>query len=125
MEEIFYTKEHFWVSVEGDIATVGLTDYVLCNFNIVTLVNLPQTSSICEKTGLVGSVIYNEDNIFEIFSPFSGEIVEINDLLVDNPEQLSSSVRENNWLYRIFISNQEELGDLMSEEEYSEYIDEI
>jgi glycine cleavage system H protein len=125
MEETFYTKEHFWVCVEGDIVTVGLTDYILRNFNIVSAVNLSQASTVCEKTGLVGSIIYDEDSIFEIFSPFSGEIVEINDLLIDNPEQLSSSVKENNWLLRIFINNREELEDLISEEEYNEYIDEI
>jgi glycine cleavage system H protein len=124
MEEIFYTRDHFWISIEGDIATVGLTGYILDNFSMVSFVNLPQVSNVCNKTELVGNVIYNEDDIFEIFSPFSGEILEINELLLDSPEQLFSNIRENSWLFEIFINNQEEFEDLISEEEYIEYVDE-
>jgi glycine cleavage system H protein len=124
MEEIFYTRDHFRISVEGDIATVGLTGYILDNFSMVSFVNLPQVSNVCNKTELVGNVIYNEDDIFEIFSPFSGEIVEINELLLDSPEQLLSNIRESSWLFKIFINNQEEFEDLISEEEYNEYVDE-
>jgi glycine cleavage system H protein len=125
MEQIFYSREHFWVSIEGDIATVGLTEFILGGFSMIAEVNLPQISIVCNSTELVGNVIYDEDKIFEIFSPFSGEIVEINELLLDSPEQLMSSLKENNWLFKIFVNNADEFEELISEEEYNEYIDEI
>ncbi|MDR2760843.1 MAG: hypothetical protein LBB09_03280 [Rickettsiales bacterium] len=125
MEEIFYTREHFWVYVEGDIATIGLTDYVLDNFSMISFVNLPQISSVCDKTELIGNIVYNEDEVFEIFSPFSGEIVEVNDLVLDNPEQLFNNVKGNNWLLRIFMSDHGEIKDLISKEEYEEYAEEL
>jgi glycine cleavage system H protein len=125
MEEVFYTRDHFWVSIEGDLATVGLTDYILNGLKMVTLINLPQISDICNKTELVGGITYNESDVFEIFSPFSGDILDVNDLLIDSPEQLFSNIRENSWLFRIFINSPDELEDLISEEEYAEYIEEI
>lgn len=126
MEEVFYTEDHYWVSIENDIATVGLTNFVLDNFNIISFVDLPQVSTVCSKTELIGDIVYNEDEHFELYSPFSGEIVEVNDLLNDSPEQLFNYEKDNNWLFRIYINSPEELEDgLMSEEEYQDFVENI
>lgn len=125
MEKAFYTKEHFWASIENDIITIGLTDYLLDNFDIINFIDLPQIGTIFAKTELLGSITYDEDRNFEILAPFSGEIIEVNNLLIDNPDQLLNNDKDINWLFRIYNDSQEDLEILMSEEEYKEFIDEL
>lgn len=123
MEGLYYTKENYWIMMEGDIATVGLTNFILDNVDMINYVELPSIGTICNKTDLLGNINYNEDEDFELYSQFSGEIVDINDSLVDDGEQLLSNNKNDNWLYRIAINSHNiQDDDLMDEEEYGEYI---
>jgi glycine cleavage system H protein len=126
MEELFYTKENYWVVVENDIATIGVADFVINNMNIVNYVELPAIGTVCSKTDLLGVINYNDDENFELYSQLSGEIVDVNDSLIDNCEQILGNDINNNWLYRISIESREELEEeLMSQEEYEEYVENL
>ncbi len=125
MEELFYTKDNYWVIVENDIATIGITDYLLDEMDMVNYVELPSIGTICNKTDILGLVNYNEDENIDIYAPFTGEIVDVNDSISDNCEQLFSKDIDNTWLFRVFVSNKEEFEEeLMSEEEYKDFIEE-
>ena len=99
MEELFYTKENYWVVIENDIATIGVTDFVINNMNIVNYVELPTIGNVCSKTDLLGVINYNDDENFELYSQLSGEIIDVNDSLIDNCEQILGNDIDNNWLY--------------------------
>ncbi|MBR2140864.1 MAG: hypothetical protein IJ853_00720 [Rickettsiales bacterium] len=126
MEELFYTKDNYWVVVENDIATVGISNFISNDINIVNYIELPSIGTICSKTDLLGVINYNDDENFELYSSFSGEIVDVNDSMVDNCEQLLSNDINNNWLYRIYIDSKDELDEeLMTEDEYRDYLENI
>ncbi|GHU27968.1 glycine cleavage system H protein [Bacilli bacterium] len=126
MEELFYTRDNYCISIDNDIATVGLTSFILDDINIVNFIELPAIGSICSKTELIGQINYNDDENLDLYSVFSGRIVDVNDSLVDNTEQLFSNDMENSWIYRICLNTKAELeNELMSEEEYEEYLEEI
>ena len=88
MEEIFYTKDNYWFSIENDVATVGITNFILDEIDIINFIELPTIGSVCNKTELVGQINYNDDENIDIYSIFSGKIVDVNDSLIDNSEQL-------------------------------------
>lgn len=124
MEELFYTKENYWVVIENDIATIGVSDFITDDINMINYVELPSIGTICSKTDLLGVINYNDDESFDLYSQFSGEIVDVNDSLFDNCDQILSNDTNNNWLYRISLESKEELEEeLMSEEEYREYLE--
>lgn len=126
MENIFFTKEHYWLSIDNDIVTIGLTNFILDNMNIVNFIELPTIGSTYNKTELIGEINYDDGENFELYSIFSGEILDTNDSLIDNYEQLFSNDKSNNWLYRMYLNSKDELEDeLISEDEYEEYIGEI
>ena len=125
MEELFYTKDNYWVIVENDIATVGISNYLLDEMDMINYIELPSIGTICSRTDILGLINYNEDENFSLYAPFTGEIADVNESLVDNCEQLFSKDIDNTWLYRVYISSREEFEDeLMSEEEYREFLEE-
>lgn len=125
MEEIFYTKDNYWFYIENDIATIGLTSFILDSVNIVNFIELPTIGNICSNTELIGQINFNDDENLNIYSIFNGKIVDINDSLIDNCEQLFSNDKENSWLYRVSINSKYEIDeeDSMTKEEYEEYIE--
>jgi glycine cleavage system H protein len=126
MEEIFYTRDNYCISIDNDVVTVGLTSFVLDDINIVNFIELPTIGCICSKTELIGQINYNDDENLNIYSAFGGKIVDVNDSLIDNYEQLFSNDMENSWIYRIYVASRSELdGELMTEREYEEYLEEI
>ncbi|MDR1494815.1 MAG: hypothetical protein LBI29_02125 [Rickettsiales bacterium] len=126
MEEIFYTRDNYCISIDNDIVTVGLTSFILNEMDIINFIELPTIGGICSKTEIIGQINYNGGENFNICSVFSGKIVDANDSLIDNYEQLFSNDMENSWLYRIYLSSKPELDDeLMSEGEYEDYLEEV
>ena len=126
MEEIFYTKDNYWFLIENDVATVGITNFILDEIDIINFIELPTIGSVCNKTELVGQINYNDDENIDIYSIFSGKIVDVNDSLIDNSEQLFSNDMENSWLYRIYVNTRSEIDEeTMTKEEYEEYLDEL
>lgn len=123
-EEVLYTKEHYWVVINNGIATIGLSEYVADKLDEVSYIEIQNVGSVCNKTDIIGAISF-DGNEFEICSVFTGEIMEINDILIDEPQSIKDSLSDNSWIYKISITNKEELNDLISQEEYYSFIEEL
>jgi glycine cleavage system H protein len=112
------------VKVDGDAATVGITDYAQHELGDVVYVDLPETGDTFEATEPFGSV-ESVKAVSEIFSPVSGEVMEVNKQLEDTPELVNQSPHQKAWMIKIRISNADELKEMLSAEEYEEYLQEL
>jgi len=113
-----YTDEHEWVRLEGEVATVGITDYAAHELGDVVFVELPEVGSeynLGDNAGTIESV----KAVGDLYQPVSGEIVAINEAVVANPELVNSSPMEDGWLLQVKLSDPEEMADLMDAQAYS------
>ena len=123
MEEIKFTKDHYYVIMENDLATVGLRDFTLNRIQTdINVIELPEINSLYNKSDQVGSIVYGDDEI-PLYTPFTGEMTEVNENLINEPDSIKDSNYENNWLFRIYVNDLNELNDLMTESEYEEYLE--
>lgn len=123
MEEIRFTRDHYYIIMENDLATVGLTDFILDKItDEITSMELPEINSLYNKSDQVGSMFFGDDEI-EIFTPLTGEMAEINENLISDPDTIKNSTYDDNWLFRIYSTDLSELEETMSEEEYKEYLE--
>lgn len=123
MEDIKFTKDHYYIIIENDLATVGLTDFVLDKIHEdVSLIELPEVNSLYNKSDQIGSLFFGDDEI-ELYTPLSGEMAEVNENLISEPDTIKNSTYENNWLFRIYTTDINELNDTMSKDEYEEYLE--
>lgn len=116
-----YTKEHEWVLVEGDIATIGITDFAqseLGDIVYVEIETLDETLNHEEVFGTVEAV----KTVSDLFMPLSGEIIEFNDALESNPEAVNKDPYGNGWMIKVRMSNASEVDNLLSAEAYSDLI---
>ena len=119
--ELLYSKEHEWVLQEDDIATIGITDHAQAELGDVVFVELPEVGarfSAADPFGTVESV----KAVSEIYMPVSGEIVEINKVLVDSPQQVNDDPYGEGWIIRTRLEDPTELKGLMSSQAYSQYV---
>jgi glycine cleavage system H protein len=116
-----YTKEHEWVSVEGDAGTIGITDHAQEELGDIVFVNLPKVGSKTEKGQSFGSV-ESVKAVSDIYSPVSGEVTAINDLLSTSPEKLNEDPHGAAWLIKLKLSAPAEINGLLSADDYQEYI---
>ena len=116
-----YTKEHEWVSVEGDAGTIGITDHAQHELGDIVFVNLPKVGAQAEKGQSFGSV-ESVKAVSDIYSPVSGQVTAINDLLSTTPEKLNEDPHGAAWLIKVKLSAPEEIKDLLSAEDYQKYI---
>lgn len=115
--ELKYAATHEWVRVEGDVATVGITDHAQEALGDLVYVELPEvgdTVAAADEAGVVESVKAASD----IYAPVSGEIIAVNEALVDSPEIVNSDPYNDGWMYKIRLSDAAELEDLMSAADY-------
>ncbi len=115
-----YTKEHEWVNVEGDTGTVGITDHAQKELGDIVYVDLPKVGSTVEKGKTIGSV-ESVKAVSDIYSPVSGEIVAVNDLLTASPEKLNEDPHGAAWMVKIKLSSPGETAELMSAADYQKY----
>jgi glycine cleavage system H protein len=120
-ENFRYTKEHEWISLDGEIGTVGITDHAQKELGDIVYVDLPKVGSAVEKLKVLGSV-ESVKAVSEIFSPVSGEVVEVNTALAEAPEKLNQDPHGEAWLVKIKVRDPEEIKDLLSAVEYQQYI---
>jgi glycine cleavage system H protein len=119
-ENFRYTKEHEYVNVEGDIGTIGITDHAQKELGDIVYVDLPKVGATAEKGKTIGSV-ESVKAVSDIYSPVSGEVVAVNDLLTTSPEKLNEDPHGIAWLIKIKLSSPDEVKDLMSASEYQTY----
>ena len=120
-ENFRYTKEHEWVSVEGDIGTVGITDHAQEELGDIVYVDLPKPGARIDQGKSLGSV-ESVKAVSDVYSPVSGEVTEINSLLADSPEKLNQDPHGAAWLVKIRLSAPAEVANLMSAADYQSYI---
>ena len=121
-EDNRYAKSHEYVHLEGNVATIGITDYAQKELGDVVFVELPQVGSDLEAADELGS-IESVKAVSELFSPVSGEVVEINEALAENPALVNTDPYGDGWMIRIRVSDPTEIDELMTAEEYDEYIE--
>ena len=120
-ENLRYSKDHEWVSVDGDVATIGITDYAQHSLGDVVYIDMPRVGdkfSTHEAFGSVESV----KAVSEIFTPIAGEIAEVNEGLNDTPEAVNNDPYSAGWMIKIKMDNPNEADKLLSAVEYEEYL---
>ena len=120
-EEFRYTKEHEWVKPEGGVGTIGITDHAQNELGDIVYVDLPKVGTRLEKGKSLGSV-ESVKAVSDIFSPVSGEVTEINDLLTTAPEKLNADPHGAAWLVKVRMSAPDELQQLLTAQDYQTYI---
>ena len=121
-EDNRYAKSHEYVHLEGDIGTIGITEYAQKELGDVVFVELPQVGSELEAGDELGS-IESVKAVSELFSPVSGVVTEVNEALADNPALVNTDPFGDGWMVRIKVSDATEVDDLMSAEEYDEFLE--
>jgi glycine cleavage system H protein len=116
-----YTKEHEWVSLEGDIGTIGITYHAQSELGDIVYVDLPKTGTAATQGKAVGSV-ESVKAVSDIYSPVSGEVIESNPALADAPESLNTDPHGGAWLFKIRLSAPDEIKDLLTAADYQNYI---
>jgi glycine cleavage system H protein len=120
-ENLRYSKDHEWVSVEGDIATIGITDYAQSSLGDVVYVDLPRPGDKFQGHEAFGSV-ESVKAVSEIFTPIAGEVAEANDSLNDTPEVVNSDPYGQGWMIKIKMENPGAADAMLSAAEYEEYL---
>ena len=121
-EELKYTATHEWILLENEVATVGITDYAQHQLGDIVYVEMPEIGMVFERESNAGE-IESVKAVGEIIMPLSGEIIETNSKIIDNPELVNSSPFEEGWIMKIKISHTDEIEDLVSVEEYIKIVE--
>jgi glycine cleavage system H protein len=121
MSDRLYTKDHEWVDVDGDIATVGISEHAQEQLGDVVFVELPEVGrSVAQNED--AAVVESVKAASEVYAPLTGEIVEINETLTEDPAQVNADPYGAGWFMRIRIDDPSELDDLMDEEAYKDFL---
>ena len=117
----YFTKDHEWLAVDGDTATVGITDYAQGQLGDITFVELPAEGATLGQGDSV-SVVDSVKAASDVYSPVSGTVSGVNAALADNPELVNSAAEGDGWLWRMTLTNAAELDALMDEKAYRKYV---
>lgn len=120
-DELSYTDEHEWAAVEGNIATVGISDYAQDAVGDITFVELPAVGADLVK-GNEACAIESAKAAVSIYAPLSGKVTEVNDELADNPGLVNSDPYGKGWIFRIELSDPGQLDSLMNAAQYEEFL---
>lgn len=118
---IYFTKDHEWINVDGDVGTVGITDYAQSQLGDVVYVELPDVGKKVAKSG-EAAVVESVKAASEIYAPVSGEVVEVNSALDGTPAAVNEDAQGRGWFLKLKIENPAELQELMSEDQYKEFL---
>lgn len=120
-EGLKYSKEHEWVLVEGGTATIGITEFAQEELGDIVYVELPEVGEKVVKDDPFGAV-ESVKAVSDVYAPVSGAVLEINDILPDNPETINDDPYGDGWMIRVELSDVDDLKDLMDADEYAEYV---
>ncbi len=123
-EHLLYTKEHEWINIEDDQATIGISEYAQNALGDITYVELPDDGKEVEQFEEFASV-ESVKAATDIFSPMSGRIIEVNSALENKPELINKSCYEKGWIAKIEITDLDERSNLMTAAEYSKFLESV
>jgi glycine cleavage system H protein len=120
-DDLLYSKEHEWVKIEGNIYTMGITDFAQHQLTDIVFVELPEVGREIEKDESF-TTVESVKSVSDIFAPLSGKIVEVNLEVEDAPELINSSPYEDGWICKVELSDKTEIDSLLSLKEYEDFI---
>ena len=121
MSELRFSEDHEWIEFEGDVATVGITDYAQEQLGDIVFVDLPELGAEL-GVGDDAAVVESVKAASEILAPLSGEITEVNEDLESDPPKVNESAESNGWFFKMTIADASELDDLMDRDAYDSYV---
>ena len=123
-EGLFYTNDHEWVKIDGDMATIGITDYAQSSLGDITFIELPDVDSDVQKSSVLATV-ESVKAASDVYAPLTGRIVKVNQAIVDNPELVNQSPYEKAWFAVMQVKNHGEMEKLLSPSDYKEHLDRL
>lgn len=117
----YFTDEHEWIDVDGDVATVGITDYAQSQLGDITFVELPGAGDALKK-GDAPCVVESVKAASDVYAPIGGEVIEANAALDDEPELVNSAPEAGGWLFKLKLSDNSELDGMMDEAKYKDFV---
>jgi glycine cleavage system H protein len=120
-DDLLYNREHAWVRVEGELATIGITDYAQEKLGEILAIELPEVDSYVERDEPFGT-IESAKGVFELISPVSGEILSVNEDILDDIGIINSDPHDTGWMITLEMSDSEELDDLLDSREYHDFV---
>ena len=120
MSEVKFSKEHEWITVEGDVATIGITKHATEMLGDIVFAELPEKGSSVEKDGTAG-VVESTKAASDVYTPVSGEIVETNQTIVDDPAKINEDPENTAWFFKLKMKDVSEMDSLMNKDEYDKF----
>ena len=120
MSEVKFSKEHEWIKLEGDTATIGITKHATEMLGDIVFVELPKNGSSVEKNGNAGG-IESTKAASDVYTPVSGQIIECNQSIVDDPSKINLDPENQAWFFKLKIKDKSEMNSLMNKEEYNKF----
>ena len=120
MSEVKYSKEHEWITLEGDVATIGITKHATEMLGDIVFAELPEKGSNVEKDGSAG-VVESTKAASDVYTPVSGEVVDLNQSIVDDPSKINQDPENSAWFFKLKIKDKSEMDTLMNKDEYDKF----
>ena len=122
-KKYFYTKDHEWINIDGNIAIIGITDFAQKELGDIIFIELPQVGDSFTKGDVFGT-IEAVKTVADLFMPISGRITELNSNIENNPELVNKDAFNSGWIVKIDLNNKAEISDLLTQDEYLTIINE-
>ena len=120
MSDVKFSKEHEWIKVDDNIATIGITKHATEMLGDIVFVELPKKGSLVKKDGNAG-VVESTKAASDVYTPISGEVLESNQSIVDDPSKINSAPENEGWFFKLKIKDKSEIDTLMNKEEYDKF----
>ena len=120
MPEVKYSKEHEWIKLDGEEATIGITKHATEMLGDIVFAELPEKGSNVDKDGTAG-VVESTKAASDVYTPVSGEVVDTNQMIVDDPSKINEDPEESAWFFKLKIKDKTEMDSLMNKEEYEKF----
>ena len=120
MSDVKYSKEHEWITIEGDEATIGITKHATEMLGDIVFAELPEKGSNVEKDGTAG-VVESTKAASDVYTPVSGEVIDINQAIVDDPSKINEDPEGEAWFFKLKLKDKSEMDSLMNKKEYDKF----
>ena len=120
MSDVKFSKEHEWIKLEGELAIIGITKHAAEMLGDIVFVELPEKGSNVEKDGTAG-VVESTKAASDVYTPLSGEVLDTNQLIVDDPSKINADPEGEAWFFKLKIKDKSEMDSLMNKEDYANF----
>ena len=120
MPEVKYSKEHEWIKLDGEEATIGITKHATEMLGDIVFAELPEKGSNVDKDGTAG-VVESTKAASDVYTPVSGQVIDTNQMIVDDPSKINEDPEESAWFFKLKIKDKSEMDSLMNKEEYEKF----